>query len=93
MVAVSCGVLALGSAVFLLIAGRTHCVACSDAPPSGHLCLFFCFLLLSLLPTVATHKKGARFQPQCEGEISPVGEIVKVGADASGLLVSPTQVR
>lgn len=35
---------------------------------------------------------GARFQPQCEGEVSPVGEIVKVGADASGLLVSPTQV-
>ena len=36
---------------------------------------------------------GARFQPQCEGEVSPVGEIVKIGADASGLLVSPTQVR
>lgn len=36
---------------------------------------------------------GARFQPECEGEISPVGEIVKVGADASGLLVSSTQVR
>jgi len=36
---------------------------------------------------------GARFQPNCEGQVSPVGEIVKVGADASGLLISPTQVR
>jgi coatomer protein complex subunit alpha (xenin) len=36
---------------------------------------------------------GARFQPECAGEISPVGEIVKIGADASGLLISPTQVR
>lgn len=43
--------------------------------------------------TAAVIRTGARFQPQCEGEISPVGEIVKVGADGSGLLVSPIQVR
>lgn len=36
---------------------------------------------------------GARFQPQCEGQISPVGDFVKIGADASGLLVSATQIR
>lgn len=36
---------------------------------------------------------GARFQPDCEGQISPLGEIVRIGSDASGLLVSLTQVR
>jgi coatomer protein complex subunit alpha (xenin) len=36
---------------------------------------------------------GARFQPECEGQVSPVGDMVKIGADASGLLISPTQVR
>ncbi|GAX83376.1 hypothetical protein CEUSTIGMA_g10801.t1 [Chlamydomonas eustigma] len=36
---------------------------------------------------------GARFQPQCEGQISPLGDFVKIGADASGLLVSQTQIR
>ena len=36
---------------------------------------------------------GARFQPQCEGEISPLGDFVKIGADASGLLVSQSQER
>lgn len=36
---------------------------------------------------------GARFQPQCEGQISPLGDFVKIGADASGLLVSLTQIR
>jgi len=36
---------------------------------------------------------GARFQPSCEGQLSPLGDIVQVGADASGLLISATQVR
>jgi coatomer protein complex subunit alpha (xenin) len=36
---------------------------------------------------------GARFQPECEGQVSPLGDMVRVGADASGLLISPTQVR
>ena len=36
---------------------------------------------------------SARFQPQCEGELSPLGDFVKIGADASGLLVSQTQIR
>ncbi len=36
---------------------------------------------------------SARFQPQCEGQLSPLGDFVKIGADASGLLVSSTQVR
>lgn len=34
---------------------------------------------------------GARFQPKCEGQMSPLGEIVRIGADASGLMVSHTQ--
>eukprot|EP00798_Chlamydomonas_sp_ICE-L_P024535 gene24536-10140_t len=34
---------------------------------------------------------GARFTPECEGKISPLGDFVKIGADASGLLISPTQ--
>ena len=36
---------------------------------------------------------GARFQPQCEGELSPLGDFIKIGADASGLLVSQSQIR
>jgi len=36
---------------------------------------------------------GARFQPECKGKISPVGDIAKIGADASGLLCSKTQTR
>jgi coatomer protein complex subunit alpha (xenin) len=36
---------------------------------------------------------GARFQPECKGKISPVGDIAKIGADASGLLCSRTQTR
>ena len=36
---------------------------------------------------------GARFQPECKGKISPVGDIAKIGADASGLLCSNTQTR
>lgn len=36
---------------------------------------------------------GARFQPDCAGQISPLGDIVRIGADASGLMVSASQVR
>ena len=36
---------------------------------------------------------GARFQPQCTGELSPVGNVAKIGADVSGLMCSPVQVR
>jgi len=36
---------------------------------------------------------GARFSPDCEGQISPLGDMVRIGADASGLLISATQVR
>ncbi len=36
---------------------------------------------------------GARFQPQCSGELSPVGNVAKIGADVSGLVCSPIQVR
>jgi coatomer protein complex subunit alpha (xenin) len=36
---------------------------------------------------------GARFQPECAGQLSPLGDFVRIGADASGLLISPTQVR
>lgn len=35
----------------------------------------------------------ARFQPECEGQLSPVGDISKIGLDASGLVSSPTQLR
>eukprot|EP01023_Acetabularia_acetabulum_P015061 TRINITY_DN17311_c0_g1_i2.p1 TRINITY_DN17311_c0_g1~~TRINITY_DN17311_c0_g1_i2.p1 ORF type:complete len:493 (-),score=127.32 TRINITY_DN17311_c0_g1_i2:1091-2569(-) len=34
---------------------------------------------------------GARFQQSCEGELSPLGNIVKIGADASGLRCSAVQ--
>eukprot|EP01025_Chloroclados_australasicus_P052828 TRINITY_DN6173_c0_g1_i3.p1 TRINITY_DN6173_c0_g1~~TRINITY_DN6173_c0_g1_i3.p1 ORF type:complete len:868 (+),score=125.06 TRINITY_DN6173_c0_g1_i3:140-2605(+) len=34
---------------------------------------------------------GARFQPSCEGQLSPLGNIVKIGADASGLRCSAAQ--
>lgn len=36
---------------------------------------------------------GARFQPSCDGQLSPLGEFVRIGADASGLLISHAQVR
>ena len=35
----------------------------------------------------------ARFQPECAGQISPVGELSRVGLEASGLVVSATQLR
>lgn len=36
---------------------------------------------------------GARFQPECKGRICPLGDIALIGADASGLVCSPTQIR
>lgn len=33
----------------------------------------------------------ARFQPSCRGKLSPVGDIARIGADASGLLCSNAQ--
>jgi hypothetical protein len=36
---------------------------------------------------------SARFQASCAGQTSPLGDFVKIGSDASGLLISPTQVR
>lgn len=36
---------------------------------------------------------AARFQSQCNGELSPVGNVAKIGADVSGLMCSPVQVR
>ncbi|CAD7703860.1 unnamed protein product [Ostreobium quekettii] len=36
---------------------------------------------------------GARFQPDCKGQLSPLGGMARIGADASGLICSPTQVR
>ncbi|KAK9804455.1 hypothetical protein WJX73_003595 [Symbiochloris irregularis] len=33
----------------------------------------------------------ARFKPECRGQISPVGDIARIGADASGLLCSNAQ--
>jgi coatomer protein complex subunit alpha (xenin) len=35
----------------------------------------------------------ARFQPQCAGQISPVGGLSRIGADASGLVASTQQGR
>lgn len=35
----------------------------------------------------------ARFQPDCAGQVSPVGDLSKVGLEASGLVSSPTQLR
>eukprot|EP01024_Parvocaulis_polyphysoides_P013881 TRINITY_DN15503_c0_g1_i3.p2 TRINITY_DN15503_c0_g1~~TRINITY_DN15503_c0_g1_i3.p2 ORF type:complete len:288 (-),score=19.14 TRINITY_DN15503_c0_g1_i3:654-1517(-) len=34
---------------------------------------------------------GARFQQSCEGQLSPLGNIVKIGSDASGLRCSAVQ--
>ena len=36
---------------------------------------------------------GAKFTPECDGKLSPLGNICKIGADASGLLCSSTQLR
>ena len=43
--------------------------------------------------TVSCPYTGAKFTPECAGKVSPLGEIAKIGADASGLVVSHTQVR
>ncbi|EFJ41149.1 hypothetical protein VOLCADRAFT_77684 [Volvox carteri f. nagariensis] len=34
---------------------------------------------------------GARFVPDCKGQISPLGDFVRIGADASGLYISTSQ--
>ncbi|GLI66143.1 hypothetical protein VaNZ11_009877 [Volvox africanus] len=34
---------------------------------------------------------GARFVPDCKGEISPLGDFVRIGSDASGLYISSSQ--
>jgi coatomer subunit alpha len=36
---------------------------------------------------------AAKFVPECAGKISPLGEVAKIGADSSGLIISHTQVR
>ena len=36
---------------------------------------------------------GARFSPDCEGQVCPIGGMTKIGVDASGLVCSPTQIR
>lgn len=36
---------------------------------------------------------GARFVPECEGQICPLGNLTKIGADASGLMCSRAQIR
>ena len=32
-------------------------------------------------------------QPECEGAISPVGDIAHIGSDASGVVCSTAQIR
>ncbi len=57
---------------------------------------FLCAYVCTTMLPHSTHEcryTGARFQPSCEGELSPLGEVVRLGADASGLLVSHTQYR
>lgn len=36
---------------------------------------------------------GAKFQPQCDGQVSPIGGFCRIGTDAGGLVVSPSQLR
>jgi hypothetical protein len=36
-------------------------------------------------PFVEDPYTGARFQPSCEGALSPVGNLARIGAPASGL--------
>jgi coatomer subunit alpha len=43
--------------------------------------------------TVSCPFTGAKFVPECAGQISPLGNVAKIGADASGLVISHTQVR
>jgi coatomer subunit alpha len=43
--------------------------------------------------TVSCPYTGAKFTPECAGQVSPLAEIAKIGADASGLVISHTQVR
>ncbi|KAI7840084.1 hypothetical protein COHA_006214 [Chlorella ohadii] len=35
----------------------------------------------------------ARFQPECEGQVSPVGDVARIGLEASGLVSFPGQQR
>lgn len=35
----------------------------------------------------------ARFQPECEGQVSPVGDLARIGMEASGLVSFPGQQR
>ncbi|CAG9460202.1 unnamed protein product [Pedinophyceae sp. YPF-701] len=36
---------------------------------------------------------GARFQPQCAGQVSPIGGVARIGAEGTGLIVSQAQLR
>lgn len=36
---------------------------------------------------------GARFFPECAGEICPIGNLTKIGSESSGLICSQTQIR
>ncbi len=46
-----------------------------------------------LLQFVEDPYTKARFQPECEGQLSPVGEVSQIGLNASGLVSSHTQLR
>lgn len=44
-------------------------------------------------PFVEDPFTGARFQPECKGQVSPVGDLSRIGGDASGLVCSQVQIR
>ncbi len=58
-----------------------------------------CIALINVFRAMAGNKfvedpyTKARFHPQCTGQLSPVGDVAQIGADVSGLLCSPTQLR
>ena len=75
------------------LATKAHAVAKSPWKSGLGQELIQCFLCCRGNKFVECPYTGARFQPQCSGELSPVGNVAKIGADVSGLVCSPMQVR
>lgn len=65
-----------------------------QAPELHHTApLSSCLPLCSHLQFVEDPYTKARFQPECEGQVSPVGDVARIGLEASGLVSFPGQQR
>ncbi len=62
-------------------------------PLPVHALLTLCLLCSLPFQFVEDPYTKARFQPECEGQVSPVGDVARIGLEASGLVSFPGQQR